>query len=389
LVVVACASLACSEKFPRGAPGADGGQTGDVVPPADADDDAESSVDAPGDAPISPDASCNADLTRDPNNCGTCGHSCRYGACALGRCESWLVASAGTVVQLAADTSYVAWSDGHALGEVSLSKVSVDRSAASLLAGTGIGPALSAGSIAWLSPALAVMVSPEATAGAGMAQASLPAGTTPSHFGLSSDGKTAYFLAPSATGVDLFGCPLTGPSSTCASLKTVAPAGTPSDLVVTSHFVFSLVNTTSTSTIICYDVDIQQANLAFQMGTNFGPLARDSTYLYWPSGVTPNVVINQVDQYDGPVQMVASMLTGVVESLDTDGTNVYFSTSDGTSATLWSVPVAGGATPVRLYQTAELAGSIPAVVAAGGAVYFADVATGSPVTSEILGIVPP
>jgi hypothetical protein len=388
LVVAACASLACSEKFPRVDGGAaDGGQTGDVAQTADADDDATSSVDAPGDAPV--DASCNADLTSDPNNCGTCGHSCRYGACALGRCESWLVASAGNVVQLAADTSYVAWSDGNGLGEVSLAKVSVDRSAASLFAGTGVGPSLSAGSIAWLSPPLAVRVSPEATAGAGLAQASLPAGTTPSHFGLSSDGTTAYFLAPSAAGVDLFGCPLTGPSSTCGSLKTVATAGTASDLVVTSHLVFSLVNTTSTSTIICYDVDIQQANLFFQTGTNFGPLAHDSEYLYWPSGVTPNVVINQVDQNDGPVQMVASMLTGVVESLDTDGTNVYFSTSDGTSATLWSVPVGGGATPVRLYQTTEPAGSIPAVVAAGGAVYFADVATGSSVTSEILGIVPP
>jgi hypothetical protein len=299
------------------------------------------------------------------------------------------VASAGRVAQLAADANYVSWSDGSGLAEVSLPKTSVDRSAASLFAGAGVGPALAAGSIAWLSPALAVMVSPEATGGAGMAQASLPGGTTPSHFGLSSDGTTAYFLAPSSSGVDLFGCPLTGASSTCSSLETVAPGGSPAALVVTDHLVFSLVNAGTSSTIICYDVNIQAANLAFQTGANFGPLARDSTYLYWTSGVSPNIAINQIGQDGGPVQMVASALSDGVDALDTDGRNVYFSTGSGTSATLWSVPVAGGATPVRLYQTTEAAGSIPAVVAAGGAVYFADVASGSPPTSMIRGIVPP
>jgi len=36
-----------------------------------------------------PDAStnCSADLQRDPENCGACGHGCAGGACAMGRCE--------------------------------------------------------------------------------------------------------------------------------------------------------------------------------------------------------------------------------------------------------------------------------------------------------------
>jgi hypothetical protein len=299
------------------------------------------------------------------------------------------VSNGGNVVQLAADASYVAWSDGSGLAEVSLSKTPVDRSGASLFAGAGVGPALAAGSIAWLSPGLTVLVSPEAMGGAGMPQASLPTGTVPSHFGLSLDGTTAYFLAPSAASVDLFGCPLTGASSTCSSLYNVAPSGSPAALAVTSHLVFSLVNAGTNSTIICYDVDIQEANPAFQTGTNFGVLARDDTYLYWTSGVSPNIVINQTDQNSGPVQTVVSGLTETVQALGTDGTNVYFSTGNGTAATLWSAPIAGGAAPLRLYQTTEAAGTIPAVVAAGGAVYFADVAGGSPATSKILGIVPP
>jgi hypothetical protein len=394
-VLLGAAAVACGPLVNDPTLAGDAGQP-DVAQPADAQGEsalAEASLDASSgdgdEGSVVSEAACNGDLTSDPNNCGTCGHACRYGACALGRCESWLVSNAGSVAQLAADTNYVAWSDGSGLTEISLSKTPVDRSGASLFAGAGVGPAFGAGSIAWLSPGLTVVVSPEAMGGAGMPQASLPAGTVPSHFGLSSDGTTAYFLAPSAGGVDLFGCPLTGMGSTCSSLKTVAPTGSPGALAVTSHLVFSLVNAGTSSTIICYDVDIQQANLAFQTGTNFGVLARDDTYLYWTSGVAPNIAINQIGQDGGPVQMVASALTETVQALDTDGTNVYYSTGNGTSATLWSAPIGGGATPVRLYQTSEPAGAIPAVVAAGGAVYFADVAGGSPATSKILGIVPP
>ncbi len=153
--------------------------------------------------------------------------------------------------------------------------------------------------------------------------------------------------------------------------------------------VFSLINSGSNSTVVCYDIASQASNPAFETGTNFGPMACDTSYFYWSSGAAPSITINQVGQDGGPVQMVASGLTDAVVALDTDGTNVYFSTTSGATATLWFAPISGAVAPVKLYETTEPSGSIPSVVAAGGAVYFADVATGIPATSKILGIVPP
>ena len=38
-------------------------------------------------------ASCDADVARDPRNCGACGHDCLQGACANGSCQPFLLAS--------------------------------------------------------------------------------------------------------------------------------------------------------------------------------------------------------------------------------------------------------------------------------------------------------
>jgi len=41
-------------------------------------------------------ASCDADLVRDPRNCGACGHDCLQGDCASGQCQPFLLATGQT-----------------------------------------------------------------------------------------------------------------------------------------------------------------------------------------------------------------------------------------------------------------------------------------------------
>ena len=56
----------------------------DVMPPAEAGFD----------APV-----CDGSFTSDPNNCGSCGHSCQGGACDAGACQPSVLASSATSLQ--------------------------------------------------------------------------------------------------------------------------------------------------------------------------------------------------------------------------------------------------------------------------------------------------
>jgi hypothetical protein len=374
-------------------PPTDGGvsatQTVDAAGEVVADTGVESSAGPEGggstDAATGVNDACGYDLTSDRRNCGVCGHSCAGGACVLGRCGSWVITDAGDVTELASDGDYLAWTDGiGGLDEVSPAGASLDRTGAAIVPGGGAGPVLGGSTLAWISPSLSIVESSEATAGAGMPAATVPTGTIPRYLGISTDAMNAWFLASSTGGVDLFGCPLADSSPTCSSLATVASSGTPAGLVVTSRLVFSLVHEEPLSTIICYDLRSGGYNPSFATLTGAGPMASDGVNLYWASGSSPGIVINYTGVDGGPVQTLASGISGAVTALATDGANAYYATSDGESATLWFAPVDGSALPEKLYAGP---GAIPAVVAAGGVVYFADVVSGS-TASQILGVVP-
>ncbi len=410
LVLATCA--ACSATLPvddlvvaseagQDAAGAPRPPTSDAAAGGSFDGPREAAPEALLEASVA-DESCSQDLTSDPNNCGACGHACGDGQCFDGRCGSWPVTTAGNVAELAADESYLAWSDGSGgLFETRIGGGSVDRSGASVLVTTQAGPVLANGVLAWLSGS-SISLAAEGAPGAGAAQAALAQATTPGNLGISADAATSYYLAPDSAGdVTLFGCDLTGPGAACAPLETIGIAATetPAALVVTSRLVFSLLDTATPSSdgapplppssrVICYDIAAQASNPYFQTGTGFGPMASDDAYLYWSSGAAPNVSVNRIAVDGGPVQTVAANVADPVVALATDGYGVYFSTSGGTAATLWSAPTSGATPPVRLYATTEASGSIPAIVIAKGTVYFADVAAGTPPRSKILAIVP-
>jgi hypothetical protein len=76
--------------------GADVGPTGGG---SDASASADGAIDDGASADDAGVEACEGkDMTRDPRHCGACSRDCSFGACVDGRCEPWLVATAGGVV---------------------------------------------------------------------------------------------------------------------------------------------------------------------------------------------------------------------------------------------------------------------------------------------------
>jgi hypothetical protein len=60
-------------------------------------------------------ASCAADLTSDPDNCGACGTSCFGGNCTNGKCSPVALSTSGTPTAIAVNGSAVFWGDSNGL----------------------------------------------------------------------------------------------------------------------------------------------------------------------------------------------------------------------------------------------------------------------------------
>ena len=73
-------------------------------------DDLGAGGDASLDAAPSDAIACDADTNGDPHNCGTCGHDCCGGACAMGQCQPLVLASQqAQPAWVVADATHVYW----------------------------------------------------------------------------------------------------------------------------------------------------------------------------------------------------------------------------------------------------------------------------------------
>lgn len=80
-------------------------------------DGAEGSASDAGTNPDEDAATCIADLTSDPRNCGACGHDCAGGGCASGRCTpvAFITEANGNVVRaVTANDTHVYWANSTA-----------------------------------------------------------------------------------------------------------------------------------------------------------------------------------------------------------------------------------------------------------------------------------
>jgi hypothetical protein len=123
--IVACGLPLAGLEDPLGGPSPDGGsssgagQDGTVGgnPDAWSPPGNEGSVDGPspsGDGPSphydSGGDACNANLSSDPANCGSCGHDCAGGSCRTGSClPAAIVTSADPIRAMGISSSYLVW----------------------------------------------------------------------------------------------------------------------------------------------------------------------------------------------------------------------------------------------------------------------------------------
>jgi hypothetical protein len=81
------------------------GSTNDSAFPPDAPESDGPTKDAPADGP------CTANTMTDGKNCGTCGHDCLGGACQLGVCQPFALASSVTAYDMVVSNGTLYWVD--------------------------------------------------------------------------------------------------------------------------------------------------------------------------------------------------------------------------------------------------------------------------------------
>jgi hypothetical protein len=329
------------------------------------------------------------DMQTDGHNCGRCGHDCLYGACSSGMCQPWPIAKNADVSlagggkfadanQIDTDGKYLVWIDS--VGNVNQVETPggtiVPVSVKSATDGES-GPALRSGTVAFLgasSTSVYTVAEGQVTAAV---QATAPSGDMVGYLALDPSGTIAFLVGAGP----VLRCPLTG--DTCAPAFGQSAAGR---VCVNSAHAFYWGD--SPTSITSYNF---VGGVTYSVATNAASnLAIDESAVYWIGGDTiyslPQSFTNSAMSLT-----VASNPMGIM-GLASDGTNVYFGEFNTSgNASLYYAPVGGGKATV-LYTSSydDFASGESYVVAAGGAVYWADVDfTGFPRKSHIMGIAAP
>jgi hypothetical protein len=341
------------------------------------------------------------DMSSDSHNCGRCGHDCLYGACSSGLCQSWTIATNASVMAMAADGKFVAWTDSsNVVHQVPIAPngtvVTVSQAAA---ATPGGGPALNGGTLAFGGSDRAYG-GPEG--GAATPLTSFFTGAyAPGPLALAADGVTTYMVGVTTSSpfsYYLLTCPLVTTNMNFCSPTGLGMSVGPAmqgqnqaiDLLVNGTYAFWILND-STPTIERYAFESNVlGSLDFTAGYSVA-LALDTTNLYWVAA--PKSTIYSLPQSFTGASNPLAVSEMEIAGLASDGTNVYFglSNADMGNATLAYVPVIGGeATTLFTSPNGTGLGAESFVVAAGHGVYWADVDQNTyPTVSTIMGIAAP
>ena len=342
------------------------------------------------------------DTTSDKHNCGRCGHDCLNGLCSESMCQAWPVATNVTVTAMAADEHFVAWVDASdAVHQVPVDGgmvLTVAQSAGSVQDG---GPVLNGGTVAFCGS--------DRIYGVPEGQTST---TTESFFtnvytagplALASNGVTAYMLGTTASSpysYYLLACPLldTG-NNFCMPAGLDAPVDAAvqgmelaSNLLVNATYAFWIYDGSSPS-VTRYGFGSNVVDAYDFTAAGAFALAIDTSNVYWVGA--PNSSIYSLPQAfaSATTPMKLAVTMEMISGLASDGTGVYFGMGNAGlgNAALAYVPVGGGdATTIYTSPNATGLGAESFVVAAGGAVYWADVNLDMfPPAADIMGIAAP
>jgi hypothetical protein len=307
-----------------------------------------------------------ADLTSDPKNCGSCGHSCLGGTCSGSVCQPWVIAqppSTSTVEAMLTDGTNVVWLDA-GLGKL-LQMAAAGGSVIPLDTGTETATSGWPTNLLSLGGGRALYFGSEH--GGGLALATLGSASSGTYvqtlygtWGMLNQAGTRYMTNTTANAgkENMIDCPVGG--GTCASFVFPTTSANPSsDPFSDNTYAFVIWNNQ-----IFREPVGTGAWTSIETPPN-GPaqLASDGTYLYW-IGVTmvtgPNQVIGNVYRTPEASPGTPQLVTTGVSLFATDGASVYF--PDGTATHMQSVSVGGGSAtqlfPITGCSRMALAGTL-------------------------------
>jgi hypothetical protein len=338
----------------------------------------------------------------DPNNCGGCGHSCFAGSCLNGICESWTVGQLDTIpwatpyfrqpntVALATDGTYVAWPSEQGVGVFEL--VVGGGSSIMQVAPPTQGQvyqmfaAMAAGATVWadwdMSNDLVLVGGTRDGFAASGPDGRFDMGTgIPGGIALDPTGKTAYVaedqLDPS-DGITPTMWRCTFQSSPDCHLMFQLNSNANNLAVNATYLAYTTSNAVWTYQL---SSNVPSSVAAEPAGSPY-ITAIDSTYVYWAVSSGGLVTVKRTP-LAGPAsavpEVVVSNFAGTVDSISTDGKNLYFSANFTPDASVGSgviayAPVGGGSggalppAPTEIYTGNVVYGA----VVGGGAIYWFD-----------------
>ncbi len=281
------------------------------------------------------------DVQTDPNNCGTCGHSCGAEACVAGVCGAAVIAtSQANAYAIAADDVNVYWTTTGA--DSSVVQAPVGGGGATVLFSSAndfpAAIAVVSGQVYFTDEIQPGSVSRVPVGGG----ASVPIASNLTYPGaLAASGGTLFFTQndySSQNGGSIASTPVGGgPIATIAGGQLF---GQSTSIAVAAGAVFW----TTYSDVLTAPIGGGSATtLAAQ--TYAYSVAADANNVYWGSGLNGGLVLQQPIAGGSPVTLASGQY--YPNGIAVDATSVYWTTGQGAAGTVMKVPIGGG-TPVTL-----------------------------------------
>jgi hypothetical protein len=327
-------------------------------------------------------ASCIDLQSNDDYNCGKCGHSCGAGNCGSGVCGTWVVAQPQAPEALATDGVTVVWIDPSTSGG-GVFEAETNGATANLLQAdpnltTFAGPSIQQGVVVWGDSTGTVWKATAGQMNSGTKQSfTFPGGSTLIDALLNGAATHVAVVAQSSAMVDeLYDCTLG--TATCADIGPIS-GGLEASTVNGPTYFFSNgtdVHAFDFGTTTIRTIATGQGRLKDDL-----VIGADTNRVYWNvGGYEANNAITSSGLDGGVLTQVVTGIDGVVDSLASDGTNLYF-----TSLSVLTLPDGGGfqlagpgivstapAAGCCTYANLEAQGLAGNIAVGGGAIFWID-----------------
>jgi hypothetical protein len=276
------------------------------------------------------------DVQTDPNNCGTCGHSCGGRACVDGVCGGTVIAtSQANAYAIAADDDNVYWTTTGA--DSSVVQAPVGGGGATVLYSSAndfpAALAVVSGQVYFTDEIQPGSVSRVPIGGG----ASVPvAGNLMYPGALVASGGTLYFTQDdytSQTGGSIASTPAGGGAVT--QIAGDQSFGQTTSLAVGGGMVYWTTYSDVLSAPVGGGTPVTVVSQTYPYA-----VAADATNVYWGSGLDGGVVLQQAVGGGSPITLASGQY--YPNGIAVDATSVYWTTGQGAAGTVMKIPIGGG-----------------------------------------------